>query len=50
MTNFHQKPLRLPAFSSDYHLITDKVERAIPEIKSIKIGFLQVLFSSLPRH
>jgi secondary thiamine-phosphate synthase enzyme len=42
MTNFHQKPLRLPAFSSGYHLITDEVERAIPEIKSIQIGFLHL--------
>jgi secondary thiamine-phosphate synthase enzyme len=42
MTNFHQKPLRLPGFPSGYHLITDEIEAAIPEIKSIKIGFLHL--------
>jgi len=42
MTRFFQKQLKLPAFPSGYHLITDEIECAIPEIKSIQIGFLQV--------
>jgi secondary thiamine-phosphate synthase enzyme len=42
MTNFYQKPLSLPAFQAGYHLITDQVEAAIPEIKSIKVGFLHL--------
>lgn len=42
MTRFFQKQLRLPAFPAGYHLITDEVDRAIPEIREIQIGFLQV--------
>lgn len=42
MTEFFQKKLRLPSFSSGYHLITDLVEEAIPEIRHIQTGFLQV--------
>jgi len=42
MTNFFQKPLCLPSYPSGYHLITEQVENAIPEIKSIQTGFLQV--------
>lgn len=42
MTHFFQKNLRLPSVPSGYHLITDQVMAAIPEINSIQIGFLQV--------
>lgn len=42
MSEFFQKPLQLPRYSQGYHLITDLVEDAIPEIRQIKIGFLQV--------
>ena len=42
MTQFFQHKLRLPSYPSGYHLITDKIEEAIPEIAQIKTGFLQV--------
>ena len=42
MINFFQNTLKLPGFPAGYHLITDQVEEAIPEIKSIQTGFLQV--------
>lgn len=42
MTHFFQRNLKLASFSAGYHLITDQVEKAIPEIKTIQIGFLQV--------
>lgn len=42
MTKFFQKSLKLPPFPAGYHLITDQVEEAIPEIQRIKVGFLQV--------
>ena len=42
MSIFLQKQLRLPSYPQGYHLITDQVERALPEIREIRIGFLQV--------
>ena len=42
MSNFFQTTLKLSSFPAGYHLITDRVEEAIPEIKSIQTGFLQV--------
>lgn len=39
---FYQKSLRLPSYPQGYHLITESVERAIQELKEIRIGFLQV--------
>jgi secondary thiamine-phosphate synthase enzyme len=42
MALFYQKLLHLPSFPQGYHLITDQIERAIPEIREIRIGFLQV--------
>lgn len=42
MTQFFQHKHRLPAFPSGYHLITDEIEDAIPEISQIQTGFLQV--------
>ncbi|SFD32912.1 secondary thiamine-phosphate synthase enzyme YjbQ [Algibacter pectinivorans] len=37
-----QKELKLKAFSRGFHLITDDILGAIPEIKQIKIGQIQV--------
>ncbi len=42
MTNFFQNTLKLPSFPAGYHLITDRVEEAIPEIRAIQTGFLQL--------
>lgn len=40
--NVFQKEVRLKPYSRGFHLITEAVLSAIPEIKSIKIGQLQV--------
>lgn len=42
MSIFHQKSLQLPGNSQGYQLITDQIENALPEIREIRIGFLQV--------
>ena len=42
MSHFFQKPLQLPRYAQGYHLITDLVEDAIPEVRQIHVGFLQV--------
>lgn len=42
MNQFFQKSLCLPKYSQGYHLITDLIEAALPEIAQIQIGFLQV--------
>ncbi|MDX5339875.1 MAG: secondary thiamine-phosphate synthase enzyme YjbQ [Cyclobacteriaceae bacterium] len=42
MSLFFQKHLKLPAYSQGYHLITEQVEEAMPEIRQIGIGLLQV--------
>ncbi|WP_431110894.1 secondary thiamine-phosphate synthase enzyme YjbQ [Winogradskyella poriferorum] len=39
---FFQKEIKLQPYSRGFHLITSKVINAIPEIKQIKIGQLQV--------
>lgn len=39
---FFQSELTLPAYPRGFHLITAIVEKAIPEIKQIRIGQLQV--------
>ncbi len=39
---FYQTQLRLPEFSQGCHLITDRVLSAIPELKRIRMGMLQV--------
>jgi len=39
---FYQKEIRLRAYSRGFHLITDHVLEAIPEISKIKTGQLQV--------
>ena len=37
-----QHELRLPAMSRGFHLITDRVERALPELSQTKVGLLHV--------
>ena len=37
-----QKSLTLPPFSRGFHLITEQVENAVPEIKNINAGILNV--------
>ena len=37
-----QKEIQLPAFSRGFHLVTDYILKEIPEIRTIKIGQLQV--------
>ncbi|RED48168.1 secondary thiamine-phosphate synthase enzyme YjbQ [Seonamhaeicola aphaedonensis] len=39
---FFQKEIKLTSFSRGFHLITDDIVRAIPELNDIKIGQLQV--------
>jgi len=40
--NFYQKEINLPAKNRGFHIITDTIISAVPEMKSIKIGQLQV--------
>jgi len=40
--NFFQKTTRLRARSRGFHLVTDEVLQAIPELRNIKAGMLQV--------
>ncbi|MEQ8470283.1 MAG: secondary thiamine-phosphate synthase enzyme YjbQ [Marinoscillum sp.] len=40
--SFYQKEISLPAYSRGFHLITREVLSAIPEIKELKMGMLQV--------
>ncbi|MFC3880081.1 secondary thiamine-phosphate synthase enzyme YjbQ [Algoriphagus namhaensis] len=42
MSEWVQRQLKLPVFSSGYHLITDRILEVIPEIRNIKTGFLQI--------
>jgi secondary thiamine-phosphate synthase enzyme len=39
---FFQKEIKLPSYSRGFHLITSEVVKAIPELRQIKIGQLQV--------
>lgn len=39
---FFQKEIRLKAYKRGFHLITSEIERAIPELSTIKVGQLQV--------
>ena len=39
---FFQREITLPAFPRGFHLITSHVAKAIPEIKEISVGQLQV--------
>jgi secondary thiamine-phosphate synthase enzyme len=38
---FYQKEIQLPTFSRGYHLITDILEDAIPELRNITMGQFQ---------
>ena len=40
--NFFQKEIKLQAFSRGFHLITSDILRALPELKQINVGQLQV--------
>jgi len=40
--DWHQHVVRLPPMPRGFHLITDRVERAIPELGSIEVGLLHV--------
>ncbi len=42
MMEFSQKEIQLKAFPRGFHLITDVVVEAMPEIRNIGMGFLQV--------
>ena len=37
-----QREITLPPYRRGFHLITNTVERAMPDLKEIRIGFLQV--------
>ena len=39
---FYQKELRLPAFHRGFHLITNILVQAVPELQNIEAGMLQV--------
>ena len=39
---FHQRQIRLPSFPRGFHLVTDVIEREMPEISEIGAGLLQV--------
>ncbi len=38
----HQTEITLPAFPRGFHLVTDLIERDIPEIRSMKVGLAQI--------
>jgi secondary thiamine-phosphate synthase enzyme len=38
----HQRELTLPAVSRGFHLVTDRIERAVPEIRDIQAGIAHV--------
>ncbi len=38
----HQRELSLPAVRRGFHLVTDQIERAVPEIRDIEAGFAHV--------
>ncbi|MFT4833169.1 MAG: secondary thiamine-phosphate synthase enzyme [Psychroserpens sp.] len=39
---FYQSEVNLPPFKRGFHIITEYIARALPEIKDIKAGMLQV--------
>lgn len=39
---FYQKELQLPAYGRGFHLITDTIMEAVPEMYQIKMGMLHV--------
>lgn len=40
--NWHQRDIRLPPFRRGFHLITQRIEDAIPELKDVQVGLLHV--------
>ncbi|WP_421824627.1 secondary thiamine-phosphate synthase enzyme YjbQ [Flagellimonas oceanensis] len=40
--NFYQKEIQLRSYSRGFHLITDTIVDALPELRNINTGFLQV--------
>ncbi|WP_127139025.1 secondary thiamine-phosphate synthase enzyme YjbQ [Flagellimonas oceanensis] len=40
--NFYQKEIQLRSYSRGFHLITDTIVDALPELRKINTGFLQV--------
>lgn len=40
-----QNTIRLPAFRRGFHLVTDKIEEAVPEIGKIQIGLTHVFIN-----
>ncbi|MET7030586.1 secondary thiamine-phosphate synthase enzyme YjbQ [Sediminicola luteus] len=39
---FYQSEISLPPFKRGFHIITDHIVKALPELKSIDLGMLQV--------
>ncbi|MDO5112980.1 MAG: secondary thiamine-phosphate synthase enzyme YjbQ [Planctomycetia bacterium] len=39
---FYQKPLTLPAFSQGCHIITSRIVEALPELREIQMGMLNL--------
>lgn len=39
---FFQKEITIPASPRGFHLITGKIKEALPEIKEVKVGILQI--------
>ena len=39
---FHQTEIRLPEFPRGFHLITDLIERQVPEIANLNVGLAHV--------
>ena len=42
MMKVFQREIRLPSFPRGFHLITDMIEKEMPEIREISAGFAQV--------
>ncbi len=40
--NWHQTEVRLPAASRGFHLVTELVEEAVPELSEIRIGLMHI--------
>jgi secondary thiamine-phosphate synthase enzyme len=38
----YQREIRLPAFPRGFHLVTDLIERELPEIRDMNVGLAQV--------
>ena len=40
--NFFQTEITLPAYNRGFHLVTNIIEKAIPEIKNLKTGIIHI--------